>query len=99
MPARSSSTRSLDPHPLDIATRITKITNTKTTNIPTRRSRNEEHKTMTRLTCALLVLAGALLLDAQAPGPGGAPVLFEGARLIAGDGRPAIENATFLVEG
>jgi imidazolonepropionase-like amidohydrolase len=54
---------------------------------------------MTRLTCALLVLAGALLLNAQAPGSGGAPVLFEGARLIAGDGRPALENATFLVEG
>jgi imidazolonepropionase-like amidohydrolase len=55
---------------------------------------------MTRLACALLLL-GFLLspMDAQTPGTGTAVVLFEGARLIAGDGRPAMENSAFLVEG
>jgi imidazolonepropionase-like amidohydrolase len=54
---------------------------------------------MTRLACALLLLgAGLLRLHAQAPGTGTGPVLFEGARLIAGDGRPAVENSAFLVE-
>jgi imidazolonepropionase-like amidohydrolase len=52
---------------------------------------------MTRLTCALLLLgAGLLHLNAQTPAPA---TLFEGARLIAGDGRPAIENSAFIVEG
>jgi imidazolonepropionase-like amidohydrolase len=63
---------------------------------------------MTRLACALLLIsAGLLHLDppwllqasAQTPGTPGGPVLFEGARLIVGDGRPAIENSAFLVEG
>jgi len=55
---------------------------------------------LTRLTCALLLVAAALLrLDAQTQGPAAGAVLFEGARLIPGDGRPAIENAAFLVEG
>ena len=55
---------------------------------------------MTRLTCAVLLLvAGLLQLNAQIPAPSTGPVLFEGLRLIAGDGRPAIENAAFLVEG
>ena len=55
---------------------------------------------MTRLACALLLIsAGLLRLDAQTPRTGTGPVLFEGARLIAGDGRPAIENSAFLVEG
>jgi imidazolonepropionase-like amidohydrolase len=54
---------------------------------------------MTRLACSLLLAAAALLhLEAQTPGTG-APVLFEGARLIAGDGRPAVENSAFVVEG
>ena len=55
---------------------------------------------MTRLACALL-LAGATLLhvEAQTRGPGTGSVLFEGARLIAGDGRPPIEDSAFLVEG
>jgi imidazolonepropionase-like amidohydrolase len=57
-------------------------------------------KTMTRLACALLLIgAGLLRLDAQTPGTGTGRVLFEGARLIVGDGRPAIENSAFLVEG
>ena len=55
---------------------------------------------LTRPTCALLLLATALLrLDAQTQGPATGAVLFEGARLITGDGRPAIENSAFLVEG
>ena len=55
---------------------------------------------MTRLAWALLLIgAGLLRLDAQTPGTGTGPVLFEGARLIAGDGRPAVENSAFLVEG
>jgi len=55
---------------------------------------------MTRLACALLLLgAGLLRLDAQTPGTGTGPMLFEGARLITGDGRPAIENSAFVVEG
>jgi imidazolonepropionase-like amidohydrolase len=55
---------------------------------------------LTRPTCALLLLAAALLrLDAQTQSPGTGAVLFEGARLIPGDGRPAIENSAFLVEG
>ncbi len=54
---------------------------------------------MTRLACALLLIgAGLLPLTAQTPVSSG-PLLFEGARLIAGDGRPAVENSAFLVEG
>jgi imidazolonepropionase-like amidohydrolase len=55
---------------------------------------------MTRLVCALL-LAGTALLPAAAQTPGAATgiVLFEGGRLITGDGRPAIENAAFVIEG
>jgi len=51
---------------------------------------------MTRLTCALL-LAGLALLSVAAQTP--SAVLFEGGRLITGDGRPAIENAAFVIEG
>ena len=55
---------------------------------------------MTRLTCALLLIgAGLLPLAAQAPGTATGPLLFEGARLIVGDGRPPVENSAFLVEG
>jgi imidazolonepropionase-like amidohydrolase len=55
---------------------------------------------MTRLTCALLLLVSGLFqLNAQTPTPTAGPMLFEGARLIAGDGRPPIENAAFVVEG
>ena len=55
---------------------------------------------MTRLTCALL-LAGIAFLPAEAQTPGTATgsTLFEGGRLIAGDGRPAIENSAFVIEG
>jgi imidazolonepropionase-like amidohydrolase len=55
---------------------------------------------MTRLACALLLAGIALLpIEAQTPSSPSGTVLFEGLRLIAGDGRPAIENAAFLVEG
>ena len=55
---------------------------------------------MTRLACALLLVGAALLtIEAQTPATGTGPVLFEGARLITGDGRAAIENSAFLVEG
>jgi imidazolonepropionase-like amidohydrolase len=55
---------------------------------------------MTRLACALLLAGIALLpIAAQTPTTPSGPVLFEGARLIAGDGRPAIENSAFVIEG
>jgi imidazolonepropionase-like amidohydrolase len=55
---------------------------------------------MTRLACALILAGIALLpIEAQTPSSPSGTVLFEGLRLIAGDGRPAIENAAFLVEG
>src|SRR5262245_59985450 len=49
--------------------------------------------------CAAMVTMGlGWAIAAQAPRLDG-PVLFEGARLIAGDGRPPIEGAAVLVEG
>jgi imidazolonepropionase-like amidohydrolase len=55
---------------------------------------------MTRLASALLLAGIALLpVEAQTPGAPSGAVLFEGARLITGDGRPAIENSAFIVEG
>src|SRR5687768_15119946 len=48
------------------------------------------------VTVALVVAAGAALVSqAQAP----AARLFEGARLITGDGSAPIENAAFVVQG
>jgi imidazolonepropionase-like amidohydrolase len=49
-------------------------------------------------TAALAVLAGfAVPAHAQTPAPG--VTVFEGARLIVGDGRAPIENATLVVDG
>ena len=49
-------------------------------------------------TVALAVLAGfAAPTQAQAPASG--VTAFEGARLIVGDGRAPIENATLVVDG
>jgi imidazolonepropionase-like amidohydrolase len=45
----------------------------------------------------MLAAVGGLCGAARAQGP--AVTAFEGARLIVGDGRPAIENATVVVEG
>jgi hypothetical protein len=55
------------------------------------------------MACVVLLLTVALggfayLVPASAQAPAGVTV-FEGARLIVGDGRAAIENATFVVEG
>ena len=50
------------------------------------------------LSYALLAVA-ALALTLHAQRDASAPIWFEGARLVAGDGSPAIENAAFLVEG
>jgi len=50
------------------------------------------------LLCGFLV-AVMLALSLQAQRGSGAPIWFEGARLIVGDGSPPIENAVFLVEG
>jgi imidazolonepropionase-like amidohydrolase len=44
------------------------------------------------------VVAFVLVLAGAAFGQAGAPTLFEGARLIAGDGRAPIENSAILVE-
>ena len=49
------------------------------------------------LSALLILMASAWLSAGQAPARGGV-LLFEGARLIAGDGRAPIENAAFLVE-
>ena len=55
---------------------------------------------MTRLTCALLLAGIALLpVAAQTPAAATGTMLFEGARLIAGDGRPAVENSALIVNG
>jgi imidazolonepropionase-like amidohydrolase len=47
---------------------------------------------------ACLVLAAASIGTAQRPAASANVTLFEGARLIAGDGNPPIENSAFLVE-
>lgn len=49
------------------------------------------------LVCLLLGLAGCASKNEVAPAPGG-PVLFEGARLIDGNGGAAIEDSAFLIE-
>ena len=49
------------------------------------------------LSALLVVAASAWLAAGQAP-PAANVTLFEGARLIAGDGRAPIENSAFLVE-
>jgi imidazolonepropionase-like amidohydrolase len=55
---------------------------------------------MTRLTCALLLLVVSILQpSAQTQAPPAGPILFEGARLITGEGGPAVENSAFIVEG
>jgi imidazolonepropionase-like amidohydrolase len=55
---------------------------------------------MTRLACSLLLAAAVLPpLQAQTADTGTGTVIFEGARLIVGDGRAPIENSAFVVEG
>src|SRR5499426_695219 len=49
----------------------------------------------TPLVLAAVLTASAVAIFAQAP----AVTVFEGARVIIGDGRAPIENATFIVSG
>ena len=51
---------------------------------------------MKRLACLLVAaaLTASSALFAQRPGV----TLFEGARLVAGDGRPPLENSAFVVQ-
>ena len=54
---------------------------------------------MPRHVTGLFALLAAALLVAPAHGqPASGPVLYEGARLIPGDGAPAINESAFLVE-
>src|SRR5688572_24515712 len=46
----------------------------------------------------LVAILGVSVYAGQAPAPAGVTV-FQGARLIVGDGRPPIENAAFIVSG
>src|SRR5947207_4546914 len=55
--------------------------------------RNAMHRM--RLLVLALVAASSVVILAQAP----AVTVFEGARVIIGDGRAPIENATFIVSG
>ena len=48
--------------------------------------------------CLLVVVVCSLRAGTQPTGTKGATVLFEGARLIMGDGRVPIERSAFLVE-
>jgi len=55
---------------------------------------------MRRLTwIGLIVLASVLAERTLAQAPAAGVTLFEGARVIVGDGRPPIENASFVVDG
>ena len=49
------------------------------------------------LTCCLFVAVAAVIVSAQRGTS--APIWFEGARLIVGDGSAPVENSAFLVEG
>jgi imidazolonepropionase-like amidohydrolase len=51
------------------------------------------------LACAPFVAAAFVWVSANQARPAGPAVLFEGARLVAGDARNPIENSAFLVEG
>src|SRR5262245_33964580 len=54
---------------------------------------------MRRLKIATVgVLVVAALYAGSGQAPGAASTLFEGARLITGDGAPPIENSAFIVE-
>jgi len=54
---------------------------------------------LARKLAATLFVALAAFPNASAQRGAGASIWFEGARLIAGDGSAAVENAAFLVEG
>ena len=48
---------------------------------------------------AVVVLGCGLAVTAPAQTPAGGVTIFEGARMIVGDGRPPIDNASFVVDG
>jgi imidazolonepropionase-like amidohydrolase len=54
---------------------------------------------MNRFSCALILACGFGWIGATEARQIGGPVLFEGGRLIAGDGGAPIDNSAFLVEG
>ena len=56
-------------------------------------------RVMKACACVLLFAMAVVWVSANQARPAGGAVLFEGARLIAGDGRAPIENSAFLVEG
>jgi imidazolonepropionase-like amidohydrolase len=63
-----------------------------------RRSRHVPFPVAAGALVALTVLSARALTGSQAPQPVAA-VLYEGARLIPGDGSPPIENSAFFVDG
>src|SRR5262245_45830359 len=48
---------------------------------------------------ASIVVGCGLAAQTLAQAPAGGATVFEGARIIVGDGRPPIENASFVVDG
>ena len=59
-------------------------------------------KTISQRSLAVLALAAAVtvgLFAAQAPQSGSATTVYEGARLIVGDGTAPVENSAFVVQG
>jgi imidazolonepropionase-like amidohydrolase len=54
---------------------------------------------MQRLKPLVLVAVAAWSVTVFGQGPAAGVAVFEGARLIVGDGRPPIENASFVVDG
>jgi len=53
----------------------------------------------TRFACAFILFCGLGCAAASQARQSNAALLFEGARLISGDGRAPIENSAFLIEG
>ena len=54
---------------------------------------------MSRILASCLIVAVACSIHTSAQNTGGSATLFEGARLIAGDGSAPIDNSAFLVQG
>jgi imidazolonepropionase-like amidohydrolase len=59
----------------------------------------EHLMSLSRILAGTLFVALAAFPNASAQRGTGASIWFEGARLIAGDGSAAVENAAFLIEG
>lgn len=60
-------------------------------------SGEEMHRFTLAACCAVVVGIGPVVLLSQSRNPS-APVLYEGARLIVGDDRPAIDSGAFVVQ-